>query len=509
MNRKIGVLFSYVLMIFEVLNTLILTPFMIRILGQSEFGVYKLIVAINGYLLLLDLGIGNATVKYISKFRINNNKENERKFLGIVILYYCVIAILTLILGFILTYIFPFVFSKGLSIVEISLGQKLIFITMVSSAITLGTSAFYNVLIAYEKFSITKGFQILVIIFRLVFSFLILCLGYGSLGIVILNLIFTIFSRSFYTLYVLFKIKLIPIFKGFDKKLIKDVIFYSSWILLQMIATQFNASLDQILLGSLVLNSSLILAIYGIGSQICQYFQQIGSVFNGVLMPGIVKFIEKKPSAFQIRKEMVRLGRYMFMVLILIFGVFLVEGKEFIYLWAGKENISAYYVAIILMSIYLFVLSKSVATQILWALNEHKEQAILKFVVVILNIFISIILIKINPLLGATIGTFISILIGDVIVMDFVLYKKLKIDIFKYYLELFKGILPSILITVVFGILINNFFSGYSILFFCLKSFIMVLIYTICMYLFGINDDEKKLIHSILFSIVNKFKILK
>ena len=59
MNRKIGVILSYIAMVFEVLSTLLITPFMLRTLGQSEYGVYKLSSSITAYLLLLDLGVGN------------------------------------------------------------------------------------------------------------------------------------------------------------------------------------------------------------------------------------------------------------------------------------------------------------------------------------------------------------------------------------------------------------------------------------------------------------------
>ena len=49
MNRRIGVVLSYVLMIFEILSTLLLTPFIISTLGQAEYGVYKLAAAINSF----------------------------------------------------------------------------------------------------------------------------------------------------------------------------------------------------------------------------------------------------------------------------------------------------------------------------------------------------------------------------------------------------------------------------------------------------------------------------
>ena len=99
MNRRVGVILSYILMFFEVISTLFLTPFIIRTLGQAEYGVYKLTIAINTYLLLLDLGVGNATIRYISKYRAKNDKTNEGKFLGVATIYYFIIAILVMIIG--------------------------------------------------------------------------------------------------------------------------------------------------------------------------------------------------------------------------------------------------------------------------------------------------------------------------------------------------------------------------------------------------------------------------
>ena len=496
MNRKTGVILSYVLMIFEVLSTLLLTPFIIRTLGQAEYGVYKLIIAVNAYLLLLDLGVGNATIRYISKYRTNNDKKTEKKFLGVVTIYYSIIGFMVLLLGLIITLIFPQLFSKGLSLEEIELGQKLFAITTVTSAITLGTSAYSNILIAYEKFSISKGFSILQIILRIILTYVVLKLGFNSLGIVIVHLILTLLLRGFFVIYVIKKLKIKPVFKKIEKSFIKEIVAYSSLIFLQMIPTQLNSTVDQILIGSLVASSSIILAVYGVGSQVVQYFQSIGSAFTGVLMPGVVKMVEKKALSEKLLNEMVRIGRIIFMVLVIIWGVFLIEGKEFVYFWAGKDNIDAYIVAIILMSAHMFVLTKSVGTQILWAMNEHKEQAILKIVIVLLNIVLTVFLIKWNPLIGATIGTFISLLLGDILVMDIIFKKKLKISIKTYYIELLRGILPCIIITLVCGFVLSYLIASYSIIGFAIKCIVMVAIYVITMYMFGMNEREKKLIYS-------------
>ena len=160
MQRKKGVILSYILMLFEVLSTLLLTPLIIRTLGQAEYGVYRLAVSITGYLLLLDLGIGNSVIRYIAKYRATNDHVSECKFLGVSIIYYIIVALFSGIVGWLLIIFFPIIFSTGLSVFEVELGKKLLIITILNIIITLTTTVFNNVIIAYEKFGVSKGFSI-------------------------------------------------------------------------------------------------------------------------------------------------------------------------------------------------------------------------------------------------------------------------------------------------------------------------------------------------------------
>lgn len=497
MSRKIGVILSYVLMSFEILSTLLLTPFIIKTLGQSEFGVYKLSAAITAYLLLLDFGIGNAIIRYIAKYRTQNNNIRERQFLGVAIIYYTSIGIISLILGGMMVKVFPSFFSRGLNKQEILLGQKLLFITVLNCSVTLMTACYSNVLIAYEKFKVSRICSIIQIIVKMIVIYFLLKKGFRSVSIVETQLILTIILRGYMVFYIFFKIKLYPIFQGLDKEFIYEIIRYSTFIFLQIIATQLNASIDQILIGKLVFSSSIIIGIYGIGTQIVQYYQGIGSAFTSVLMPGIVKLVETTNSYSYIIDEMIRIGRIIFMTLGFIWACFFINGKNFIILWAGQENLMAYYVAVILMFAYLFVLTGSIGSQVLWALNQHKEQAYLKISIVLLNIILTIILIKWNPLIGATVGTFFSLVIGDILVMNWIFKKKFNMSITYYYKNLFRGILPSIIIITLIGLGISKFFGQTWFQFF-IKNFIMIIVYFIMMLIYGMNNYEKKLLYSLL-----------
>ncbi len=496
MSRKAGALLSYVFMILEVLSTLLLTPLIIKSLGNAEYGVYKLVASVTGYLLLLDLGMGNSVIRYVAKYKENKDIENERKYIGVSIIFYSIVSVAVIILGVLLIVFFENIFSAGLSDEEIFLSRKLLALTVLNAAIMLGTSVFNNIIIAHSNFIISKGTAIIQIILRIILTAAAMMLGFKSIAIVAINLVLTVITRLFYLIYVLYSMKLRPKFKGVKFGFIKEIIAYSSFILLQMVATQINSYADQVLLGIFVASSAGIIGIYGIGSQIVQYFQSVGQALGGILMPGVIKLVENEATPEQLQKEMIRIGRYSFSFLGIIFVCFIINGNAFISLWIGEGYHQSYYVALILMLAYMFILTESIGTQILWAKNKHQLQSVIKFTIVIANVILTVFLMKWNPLIGATLGTFISLVLGDILSMNIVFYKEIGISLKEYYSELFKGILPCLILSGLSGYLVT-LFDLTGIIGFALNVVIMVLVYAVLMMVFGFNIDEKQMLKGI------------
>ena len=505
MNRKIGALLSYVHMIFEVLSTLLLTPFIISSLGSAEYGVYKLIAAITSYLLLLDLGMGNSVVRYVAKFKENRDMESSRKYLGVCMVFYAAVSVAVLLLGGALILSFQKIFATGLTAAEIALSKRLLLLTVLNAAVTLGTSVFYNILIAYSRFVLSKGLSILQIIVRILVTAAALKLGYRSEAIVTINLVLTMLMRGYYVFYVLCVLRLRPQLRGTNAAFIKDIVSYSAFILLQMVATQINAQADQVLLGMFVTSSAVIIGIYGVGAQIVQYFQSVGQALGGVLMPGVVKLVESGAGAKELQNEMIRIGRYAFTMLGLIFVGFLVNGRSFIRLWAGREYAQGYYVALMLMFAHIIIMTQSIGTQILWAKNKHQLQSVIKFVIVAGNILLTIFLIRWDPLMGAAIGTVISLLLGDVLSMNIVFKKEIGISLKAYYTGLFKGILPCLLLSALAGSGVKLLpVSGLPGL--ILNVLVMTAVYAAAMWGFGFNESEKNMVRGLLCKLTNKQK---
>ena len=75
---KQGALLTYVKIGVTNIVGLILTPYIIKSLGDSEYGLYVLVGSIIAYLGLMNLGINNATVRYVAKFKALEDKEAEK-----------------------------------------------------------------------------------------------------------------------------------------------------------------------------------------------------------------------------------------------------------------------------------------------------------------------------------------------------------------------------------------------------------------------------------------------
>lgn len=510
MNRKIGVVYSYVLMLVEIFSAMLFTPFLIRTLGSSDYGVYQLITSITSYLLILDLGIGNAVIRFMAKFRANDNMQKQEEFLGIATVYYMAIALVSVIAGAVIIIIFPTAFAKGLTPEEISTARKLLVVTTCNVAVTLGTSSFATTLIAYERFSFSKGLSILMALLKILLSVVALLLGMSSFGIVLVHFITNFSTRLLYVLYVLLKLKIKPKFSNPDFGFIKETVSYSSFVLLQMIATQINSMTDSVLLGILAKGSSAIIAVYGVGAQIIQYFKTIGSHINGVLMAGVVRLVENGATPKEIQNEMVRIGRMLLMMLGMVFTVFIVNGRQFMILWAGESYEKGYMVAVAIMVPTMFTVVQNIGSQVLWAMNRHRRQAVVQVISALINIVLTALLIMWKPLEGAVIGSVIALTVGDVICMNIMYRKEIGISTIGYFSGLFKGILPSLLIAAGLGYGFDRLgITPKGWIGFFIDCAVMVFIYGICMLIFGMNKSEKTMFKNIFTKIFKKLKIIK
>ena len=498
-ERKRGAILSYVSIIISTIVQLLYTPLLIRMLGQSEYGLYSLVSSIIGYLTVLDLGFGNAIIVYTAKYREQKKYKEEQKLHGMFFAIFCIIGLIAGSLGLVLFFSSTSLFGDTMTNIELIKMKIMLLILSFNLAITFPFSIFSSIISAYEQFTFQKIMSILNTILKPLLMIPLLFLGYKSITMCIVITCANIFVLISNYIYCKKKIKLKIKFQGFDKKLFITIFSYSFFICLGVIVDKINWSLDQFILGAV--SGTIAVSVYAVASQLNQLFVNLSTAISSVLLPKMSKMVAKNASPDELTNEMIKVGRMQCFVIFLMVSGLVLFGKEFIMWWAGNNFEEAYYIALILIIPLSIPLIQNLGLSIMQAKNMHKFRAVLLVFIAILNIVVSIPLAKLYDGIGSAIGTSISLILGNIIIMNIYYYKKVKINIFKFWKEIVKLILPLI-IPIIIILIVMNLYGYNSFINIIIYALLYTIIYTIIAYNFSMNNYEKKLV-------INALKKLK
>lgn len=99
---KAGVVISYSSMILGYIIAVVYTPIMLRLLGQSEYGLYNLVSSVVSYLGLLSFGFGSAYMRYYFRYKVNNDQTNIAKLNGMFLIVFSIVGIIAIFAGSVL-----------------------------------------------------------------------------------------------------------------------------------------------------------------------------------------------------------------------------------------------------------------------------------------------------------------------------------------------------------------------------------------------------------------------
>ena len=101
-QKKVGVLLSYGQTVLSTVLSLLYTPIMLRLLGQSEYGLYTLVNGFISNLALMSFGLGSAYVRYFARAEAKDGEDGVARINGMFMVIFLVIAAASLVVGGIL-----------------------------------------------------------------------------------------------------------------------------------------------------------------------------------------------------------------------------------------------------------------------------------------------------------------------------------------------------------------------------------------------------------------------
>ena len=490
-QRKAGVILSYAGEFVKIIVSLVYTPIMLRLLGQSEYGLYQLVYSVVSYLSLLSLGFGSSYLRFYSRYKAQKDEDGVAKLNGMFLIIFCSISVICILCGIVMIRNIRSIFGTGLTDNEYETARVLMGLLIINLAMTFPNSLFNCSITAHEKFLFQKLLILLQNLFSPFLTLPLLIMGYGSIGMVSITTFLTfvlLLSNIFYcfhNLHIRFK------FHGFQPGLLKEMWVFTFFIFLNQIIDQVNWSVDKFLLGRSAGTAAV--AVYGVGGQINTLYLQFSTSISNVFVPKVNRIVAESDDNAQLTKLFTRVGRIQFIVLVLILSGFIFLGKPFISIWAGDGYDASYSVAVLLIVPVTIPLIQNLGIEIQRAKNMHKARSVIYMLIAIANVLISIPLIQIMGPIGAALGTAVSLIVGNVLFMNWYYQKRIGLDMMFFWKQIL-GFAPALAMPCIVGILLMKYASITNFVELGFYAIIYAGMYTMSMYFFGMNKDEKNLV---------------
>lgn len=501
---KAGVVLNYVVIFLNTIVGLLYTPYMLRMMGQSEYGLYSLVASVIAYLTVLDLGFGNAIVRYTAKFRAEKKTEEQYEMFGMFFLLYLVIGIVAFVIGLGLYFNVDTLFGNTMTAVELGRARIMMLLLVANLAFTFPMSIWGSIIQAYEDFVFQKSLNIIRIILNTVVMICLLHFGYKAVAMVVVQTIFNVLTLVVNFIYCRRKLNIHIYFrfKHFHWGFLKEVAIYSFWIFLNAIMDRVYWSTGQFVLGAMVGTAAV--AVFAIAIQLEGMYMQFSTAISSVFLPKVTAMVATNRSRKEISDLFIRTGRIQYIVLAYILSGFIIFGRQFIELWAGAGYSDAYIISLLFFIPLTVPLIQNLGITILQARNEMKFRSVLYIIIALVSLAMQIVMTRYFGGIGCAMGVSGALVVGQILIMNVYYRRRQDLDIKTFWKEISKmSIIPIVLIFSSMQV-IRHFFAldSWGKLILGIAAFSLV--YIPLFFRFSMTDDERNLFISMFHKIFGR-----
>ena len=424
-SLKRNFIYNIAYQILALILPLITTPYVSRILGANNIGIYSYTYSIAYYFMIISmLGINNYGNRTIAKCR-DNKDELTKNFWNI---YY-----LQLIMSFFMIIIY--LFYLAFVVKENQLIASIQILYIISAMLDINWFFF-----GIEKFkkTVIRSSLVKIISFVLIFA---LIKKESDLWIYTLILSgSTLFSQIIMHYFLKNEI-------GTYKFNIKEILIHFKPCLIlfiPVIAISLYKMMDKIMLG--IISNTFEVGLYEQAEKIVNVPTSIMTALGTVMLPRISNLVAKGNDK-KVNEYIDKSIKFMmFMAYPMCFGLIAIS-KYFIPLFLGKEFIKSSLI-LSLLSITLIFISFASVIRKQYLVPKEKDNIFIVSVIIgaIVNITFNLILIPLYSSIGAVIGT----IMAEFTVMFYQTIKvKKELPVFKYILETAQFLIKSLVMLVV------------------------------------------------------------
>lgn len=479
---------------FLTLNVLVafwMTPFVVHHLGDSSYGIWALILQLTGYMGVVDVGLRSALVRFVSRFRAQDDHGALNRLLNNTFALYVLMAPLCFAVAIVVSaFALPHMHipSGTLRVAQIT-----VFISAACVACDFIFATCHAALAGLSRWDLINGVSTGVLLSRTVLVVVALKLGFGLLTLALIQFSITLVGYSVETFLLH---RLLPTFRFKlqkpDLPQMRPVMEHGWYSFLLSLANRINYQVDSVVIAFFLPIGEV--TFYVVGLRLIEYLRELLNSTTIVVAP-LVSSYEAVGETHRVADTLIRGTKYSLFVGFLGAASFLAIGTDFIRLWMGSRFAGPSGTVLVILAIGVLSSSTQFASsQVLFGLSKHRLNVRWTIVEAIFNLCFSLALVRRYGIFGVAAGTTIANIIVRGCLYPRSFLRALQVPL-KEYLQ--RGILPTVVPTLAFlagAMLCKHLFPIHNYGGLVLSAICGLFPFAVCLWLFGLDDQDRELI---------------
>ncbi len=437
---KINLLASWGHHAVNILIGLVLMPFVLNTVGDSNYGLWLFICSIAGYSGLMNLGFGNTICRFVAHHYAKGEMDDVNRVVNVVAGIYLVMSSVLAGAAGILAWMAPYLYDWG----DTPIADVRLVICLLGLNVIIGMlgSVFGGVIIGLQRIDLERGFQTLSGIGRLALTLVLLQKEHALVTLAVIFLLTTLIENVGYVTVVFRQLPGLRIHWRFlDLPTAKKCFGFSVYSLLDFFAYKLIEATDTVVIG-FVFGTSYIVPYY-VAHRLMTFIVEPLQMVGGVLMPRgaelgahnhdqrLRMLVQKGLGVAFLLTAGITIGAWFF-------------GDLVVQAWLGKTYEETHLLLVVLLTAQILATPMRVLRGVLFGMGKVEVPAVLYFIEALANIGLTLILIKPFGLLGVALGTAIPVFVVELFAFLPYALKQLNFPIKQFALQILVPQLPAL-----------------------------------------------------------------
>jgi O-antigen/teichoic acid export membrane protein len=380
--------------------TIFFTPYVLGHVGNTAFGIWVLVTSCVSYIGLFDVGFGPSFVKFVAEHNARGDREGVNGVISTGIAFYLVVAVL------VAGAVYPslHVVLWLLNIPPHLEATTIVLLELGTAAMLLGnfTWVYRSVIIGLQRMGISTGIAISLSVCYVAGCVASLELGLGIRGLAVVQLVTEVINLAVTAVCAHRIYPGLRVSAGLIRRHLSTLARYGGNLQVSRIAILINSQFDKLIISRFI--DATHVTLYEIGSRLPTAARSLPMVLLDPLIPASAELQVRRGRA-EVYGLFARASKYLAVLTFPMFCAAVATGQSLIAAWVGPGYEASVVVMRVLCAGYLLSAITGPISPMVQGLGRPDYQRNAEALSLLLNVVLSIVLVKSFGFYGAPVAT--------------------------------------------------------------------------------------------------------